>query len=70
MDARRKDFILRMAYLAEIEPEEHHDGDDLITRTMHYAGSAVPKVTRGEVEETLDSVDHVIPSWLWLEEER
>lgn len=49
----RQDFILRMAQLAEDEPEQFHQGDDLVTRTIHYAGSARPRVTRSEVEEAL-----------------
>lgn len=49
----RQDFILRMVALARDEPEDLHAGDDLVERTLQYAGSAVPRVTRAEVEEVL-----------------
>lgn len=53
MDEGRRDFIACMAKLARDEPGEFHNGDGLMERTLQYAGSAVPRVTRGEVEEVL-----------------
>lgn len=55
-DGSRTDFILRMAMLAAREPERFWAGDDLVTRTMHYAGSAYPEVTRTEVENALAGI--------------
>lgn len=56
----RKGFIISMARIAAEEPEEFHDGDDLVTRTMHYTASARPRVTRAEIEETIGGtvLDH------------
>lgn len=56
----RAGFIISMARLAEEEPEEFHDGEDLVTRTLHYAASARPRVTREEVIATIggESMDH------------
>ena len=50
----RHAFILRMASLARREPEKFWSGDDLVTRTLQYAGSARPRVTRAEVEAVLE----------------
>jgi hypothetical protein len=49
----RRKFILRMAILAADEPTEFHGTDDLLSRTVQYAGSATPEVTRREVETVL-----------------
>jgi len=59
-DSGRRDFIVRMARIAAEEPPEFHDGDDLVTRTLHYAGSARPRVSRTEAEEVIGGtcVDH------------
>ena len=48
-DPDRRGFILRMAALAQDEPDSLHEGTDLITRTLQYASSARPRVTREEV---------------------
>jgi hypothetical protein len=53
MDPGRAGFIRRMAALAGDEPQVLHDGDDLIERTLQYAGTAVPRVTREEVLDVL-----------------
>jgi hypothetical protein len=56
----RRGFIVRMARIAEEEPPEFREGDDLVTRTLDYAGSARPRVTRDEVERVLGGtcMDH------------
>lgn len=54
----RAGFIISMARMAAEEPVEFHGGDDLVTRTMQYAGSA--SLTREEIIDTIGgtSVDH------------
>jgi hypothetical protein len=60
MEEYRRKFIKGIIWLAEHEPLKFHGDETLVERTVEYGSSAVPKVTKEEVEEVLDAQNRLV----------